>query len=465
MRHPARNPSAADIARIAVIGSGPSGFYLTEALLRAGVPLAVDLFEQLPVPYGLVRFGVAPDHQKLKQVTLAFDRVAKTAGFRFVGGVALGRDVTIDELRQNYDAVVLATGADANRSLDIPGEDLPGCHHAGDFVAWYNGHPDYRDHHFDLDCEAATVVGHGNVALDVARILAKTADELRRTDIAAHALEVLAESRIREIHVVGRGKPSQAKFTAKELREFLGLEAAEATVDGRDLAPQDFSPDNPNDAELTEKLSLLRGFSRQASIKPRRCVFRFDMSPVAIRGRGRVQAIGFERPPGTLEDIDCGLVFRSVGRRTTPLAGVPYDMSGGVHANIEGRVVAGTSVVLGLYVCGWSKRGPSGTIGTNRGCGIATAEAVLADLPALAGRRSGNPDALLARLRKRVARIVSFGDWTIIDAAERHRGALLGKPREKFVSVPEMLAAVDGDRAHVTAGKDVRDAMTATGRT
>jgi ferredoxin--NADP+ reductase len=432
------------ISPIAVIGSGPSGFYVTEALLRAGAPLAVDMFEQLPVPYGLVRFGVAPDHPKLKQVTAAFDRIATTSGFRFVGGVAVGRDVTVDELRDSYDAVVLATGADVSRSLGVPGEDLLGSHHAGDFVAWYNGHPDYRDRRFDLACEAATVVGHGNVALDVARILAKTADELRQTDIAAHALEVLAESRIRDIHVIGRGTPSQARFTAKELRDFLELEACEATLDQRHVAPEDFAQEHPNDAELTEKLALLRGFSHQISIKRRRCVFRFGLSPVAIKGRCRVEAISFERRASrAVEDIGCGLVFRSVGRRTTPLVGVPYDDLRGVHANIEGRVAIGPSVVAGLYVCGWSKRGPSGTIGTNRGCGMATAEAVLADLPAWAGQRSSNPDALLARLRTRVPRIVSFDDWMTIDAAEKHRGALLGKPREKFVSVPDMLAAMD----------------------
>jgi ferredoxin/flavodoxin---NADP+ reductase len=237
---------------VAVIGSGPSGFYVTEALLRSGTPLAVDMFEQLPVPYGLVRFGVAPDHPKLKLVTTAFDRIAKAPGFRFIGGVAIGRDVSIDELRDSYDAVVLATGADISRSLGIPGEGLPGIHHAGDFVAWYNGHPDYRDCHFNLDCEAATVIGHGNVALDVARILAKTAAELRRTDIARHALEVLAESRIREIRVVGRGRPPQAKFSAKELRDFLDLETCDTTIDSRDVVSDDFTPDNPQDPELTD---------------------------------------------------------------------------------------------------------------------------------------------------------------------------------------------------------------------
>jgi ferredoxin/flavodoxin---NADP+ reductase len=444
MTGPALDRADADGFRIAVVGSGPSGFYATEALLRSGTPLAVDMFEQLPVPYGLVRFGVAPDHPKLKLVTAAFDRIATTPGFRFIGGVAVGRNVTIDELRESYDAVVIATGADVSRSLGVPGEDLPGSHHAGDFVAWYNGHPDYRDGQFDLGCEAATVVGHGNVALDVARILAKTADELRRTDIAAHALEVLAESRIREIHVVGRGNPSQAKFTAKELRDFLELEECGASVLNRDGTPDDFAPENPLDPELTEKLSLLRAFSRQVSTKRRRCIFRFGLSPLAIGGRGRVETIAFEqRASQAIVDINCGLVFRSVGRRSTPLAGVPYDEHRGVHANIEGRVADGSSVIAGLYVCGWSKRGPSGTIGTNRGCGMATAEVVLADLSARSGRRSGDPDALLARLRPRVARIVSYRDWVAIDAAERRRGAPLGKPREKFVSVADMLAATD----------------------
>jgi ferredoxin--NADP+ reductase len=434
----------ADAFRVAVIGSGPSGFYATEALLRSGTPLTVDMLEKLPVPYGLVRFGVAPDHPTLKLVTAAFDKIAMTPGFRFVGGVQVGRDVSIDELRDSYDAVVIATGADVSRPLGIAGEDLPGCHYAGDFVAWYNGHPDYRDRQFDLDHEVAIVIGHGNVALDVARILVKTADELRQTDIASHALEVLAESHIREIHVVGRGTPAQTKFSAKELRNFLDLETCDTTIGSHDFAPGDFDPDNPQDPELAEKLALLRGFSQQALTKPRRCIFRFGLSPLAVRGQGRVQAIGFvQRASNAVEEIGSGLVFRSVGRRSAPLAGVPYDERRGVHANIEGRVTKGSSVVAGLYVCGWSKRGPSGTIGTNRGCGMAAAEAVLADLPARARQRSLDPDALLARLATRVARIVSYRDWAAIDAAEKRRGVPLGKPREKFVSVPDMLAAAD----------------------
>ncbi|MBR0709740.1 FAD-dependent oxidoreductase [Bradyrhizobium liaoningense] len=433
--------SAASEFRIAVVGSGPSGFYTTEALLRSGAPVTVDMFERLPVPYGLVRFGVAPDHPKLKQVTMAFDRIAKAPGFRFIGGVKVGDDVSVDELREAYDAVVLATGAELSRPLGISGEALPGSHSAGDFVTWYNGHPEFRDLQFDLDHEAAIVIGHGNVALDVARILAKTADELRQTDIARHALEVLAESRIREISIVGRGGPTQAKFSAKELRDFLELGACDTAVDGRDVAPDEFEPQNPADPELIEKLSLLRGFSQHAVTKPRRCLVRFGLSPVAIWGRGRVETVSFSQRSGAVEDIACGLVFSSVGRRTTPVAGVPYDGDRGVHANMDGRVANRGSVIEGLYVCGWSKRGPSGTIGTNRGCGIATAEAVLADL-VHRRRRSDTPEALLSRVAGRVARIVSYPDWMTIDAAEKYRGAPLGKPREKFVTIPDMLAAV-----------------------
>lgn len=428
--------------RVAVVGSGPSGFYTSEALLRAGAPVTIDMFERLPVPYGLVRFGVAPDHPKLKQVTTAFDRIAAMLGFRFIGGVTVGDDVTVEELREAYDAVVLATGAELSRRLDIPGEALPGSHSAGDFVAWYNGHPQFSEMRFDLDREAAIVIGHGNVALDVARILAKTADELRRTDIARHALEVLAESRVREILVVGRSGPAQAKFSAKELRDFLELGACDVSVDMRGVMPCEFEPQDTDDPERTEKLSLLRAFSQQPAARPRRCLFRFGLSPVAIRGRDQVETISFRDRSGTVEDIACGLAFSSVGRRTAPVAGVPYDAHRGVHANIDGRVAIGHCPIEGLYACGWSKRGPNGTIGTNRACGIATAEAVLADLSHRRPRSDG-PDALLARLAGRVARIVTYPDWTAIDAAEKRMGAALGKPREKFVTIPDMLAAVD----------------------
>jgi ferredoxin--NADP+ reductase len=434
----------AGIFHIAVVGSGPAGFYTAEALLRSGVPLAVHMFEKLPVPFGLVRFGVAPDHPKLKQVTASFDRIATTPGFRFVGGVAVGHDVTIEELRASYDAVILATGADVNRGLQIPGEALRGVHHAGDFVGWYNGHPDFRDRHFDLGHEVAAIVGHGNVALDVARILAKSPDELRHTDIARHALDVLAESRIREINIVGRGSPAQARFTAKELREFLSLGECDVAVERRDITPEDFAAAPAQDAEMREKLELLDDFSRQSPTRRKRCLFRFGLSPVAIRGGNRIEAIVFKQQKSThTEEVGCGLCFRSIGRQTARMAGVPYDDHRGVHANIEGRVAIGTSVVSGLYVSGWSKRGPSGTMGTNRACGTATAEAVLADLPERVGRRTGDADTLFERLRARNAVVTSYADWLKIDSAEKMRGAARGKPREKFVRVSDMLAAMD----------------------
>lgn len=432
---------AASEVRVAIVGSGPSGFYTAEALLRSGASVTVDMFERLPVPYGLVRFGVAPDHPKLKQVTAAFDRIAAMPGFRFFGGVTVGDDVTVDELREAYNAVVLATGAELSRPLGIPGEALPGSHSAGDFVAWYNGHPDFADLSFNLDHQAAIIIGHGNVALDVARILAKTADELRQTDIARHALEVLAASRIRQISIVGRGAPVQAKFSAKELRDFLELRSCDTLVDDRDVTPKDFEPQHPADPELVEKLSLLRGFSQQTATRPRHCVFRFGFSPFAIHGRDRVETLSVTHRSGAVEDIAGGLVFGSVGRRTAPVTGVPYDTHRGVHANANGRVTNGHCVIEGLYACGWSKRGPNGTIGTNRGCGIATAEAVLADL-AHRRARPDTPDALLVRVVGRVTRVVSYPDWMVIDTAEKSRGALLGKPREKFVTIPDMLAAV-----------------------
>lgn len=436
----ATGAEAARPFHVAVVGSGPSGFYAAEALLRSGMSVAVDMFEQLPVPYGLVRFGVAPDHPKLKMVSLTFDKIAALPGFRFIGGVAVGKDVAINELRAAYDAVVLATGADLSRPLGIPGETLPGCHSAGAFVAWYNGHPDYRDCSFDLGHEVATVIGHGNVALDVARILSKTADELRQTDIATHALEVLAESRVRDVHVVGRGNPAQAKFGAKELRDFLSLAACDAWVDPQDLASL---PETSDDPERDEKLSLLRSFAQQPPSRSRRCVFRFGLSPIAINGERRAEAVTFARSGHPNDVIASGIVFSSIGRRTGSLPGVPYDAERGVHANIDGRVVNGGDVVRGLYVCGWSKRGPSGKIGTNRACGMATAEAVLADFAAGAPPRAADKEDLLTRLRSRVPRLVSYQDWAVLDAAEKRRGGIHGRPRDKFVSVPEMIAELD----------------------
>jgi ferredoxin/flavodoxin---NADP+ reductase len=434
---------------VAIVGAGPSGFYAAEALLRSDRNIAVDLFERLPVPYGLVRFGVAPDHPKLKQVTAVFERIAAMPGFRFVGGVEIGVDISIDDLRRSYHAVILATGAALGRDIGLPGENLPGLHQASDFVGWYNGHPDYRDLAFDFGGERAVVIGHGNVALDVARILVKTPEELRHTDIAGHALEALAESRIREVHLVGRGGPAATRFSAKELQEFGALENCDPGVETGDLCVAPFASPESADPERKIAIGLLDAFSRRPWEKGKRCLFRFHLNPVHFGGTERVSRAIFRWSApgeGMGQDvaIDTSLVFLSVGRRSAPVADVPYDAARGVHANAGGRVGIEGEGAPGLYVCGWSKRGPQGTIGTNRACALDTVDKVLADLDLLPSPPPGAADSFVSSIWERLGLRLDFGAWRAIDMAEVARGRALGKPREKFVSVEEMIAAAMG---------------------
>lgn len=431
--------------RVAIVGAGPSGFYAAEALLRAQKDVAVDLFERLPVPYGLVRFGVAPDHPKLKQVTAVFDRIAAMPGFRFVGGVDVGTDISIAALRRAYHAVVLATGASLGREIGLPGEKLAGNRQASDFVGWYNGHPDHRDLAFDFSGERAVVIGHGNVALDVARILLKTPDELRRTDIAAHALEALAESRVRDVHLIGRRGPSETRFSAKELGEFDTLTACDPGIDPADLRADAFSHGDGFDIERKASLDLLERFSRRVATKERRCLFRFHLEPVCFEGGEGVQSAVFRRNcvEGAAEEcirIDTKLVFLSVGRRTSPIEGIAYDGSRGVHANRGGRLMVHDRIDHGLYTCGWSKRGPQGTIGTNRACALDTVEKILVDLDSLPSPEPGAIDRLVSSIGRRHGVPLDFDAWRIIDSAEVARGCVNGKPREKFVSVDDMVA-------------------------
>jgi ferredoxin/flavodoxin---NADP+ reductase len=437
---------AAGRYRVAIIGGGPGGFYAAEALLRSGQAVDVDMFERLPVPYGLVRFGVAPDHPKLKQVTRVFDRIAEMPGFRFFGGVEIGETLSISALRSCYAAVILATGAPVSRRMDVPGEDLPGSYQASDFVAWYNGHPDFRHCTFDLGAKRAVIIGHGNVALDVARMLAKTPDELRHTDIAAHALDALAESSVREIYLVGRRGPDQTRFAAKELQEFEELGDCDPLVELDGF--REFSASPGADSEAEASLGLLRAFSTRPVAKRRRCVFRFGLAPLGIEGDGRVQRITFSQRQEDARAvssrniaIDCGLVFSSIGRRAAPISGIPYDDARGVHANIGGRLAADGCALPGLYVCGWGKRGPQGTIGTNRACSVETVANVLADLPQL-DVPPHHPDSLLGGAS--FPRYVDYPAWGRIDAEEVARGRPNGKPREKFVALDEMFAAANG---------------------
>lgn len=443
--------------RIAIVGSGPAGFYAAEALLAAGVAVEVDMIEALPAPFGLVRYGVAPDHEKIKSIIARYEKTAALEGFALLGNVVVGRDIAVDEMRRFYDAIIFANGAQTDRRLGIPGEDLPGSYTATEFVAWYNAHPDYRDRVFDLSHERAIVIGQGNVAVDVARILCKTVDELKDTDIAAHALAALAHSRVRDVWMVGRRGPVQGAFTPPEVKELGELADCDAVVDPAELELNDASRAEIDvlkwrDARKNHEL-LARMASRPATGKARRLRIAFFRGPRMLAGASRVEAVEFEKNTlsgeagaqratgtGVVERIEAGAVFRSVGYRGLPLAGVPFDEKGGVFPNIEGRITRDGVVVPGLYAVGWIKRGPSGVIGTNKPDSFETVKHVLADASGLPRCAEPSRAAVVSLLESRGVRVVGYEDWKRIDAAETSRGAAVGKPREKFIRVEEMLA-------------------------
>ena len=428
------------------------------------------MLDRLPTPYGLVRAGVAPDHQKIKSVTAAFDRTAAHPRFRFFGGVELGKDVSVADLRGLYHQIVYTTGAQTDRRMGIPGEDLPGSHPATEFVAWYNGHPDYRDCQFDLSQERVAVVGVGNVAVDVARILCRTPAELEKTDIAEHALEALRQSRVREVYLLGRRGAAQAAFTNPEVKELGELEAADVVVVPEEVELDALSREaleKTSDRAGFKKVEILQEYGRRAaSGKPRRLIVRFLVSPVALtaNGAGGVGAIKLVRnrlvpsATGTLqaqptertEELPVGLVFRSVGYRGVPLPGVPFDDKWGVVLNEKGRVLDPESKqpLPGEYTAGWIKRGPTGVIGTNKPDALETVTAMLED--AAAGRTlvPAEPDRAAAErvLRQRQPRVIGYAEWLRLNALEVERGRARGRPRLKFTRVDEMLGAL-GNRA------------------
>ena len=427
----------------AVIGSGPAGFYTAEALAKAyGDAARIDIIDKLPVPYGLIRFGVAPDHQSIKAVAGRYDKVAESPGVRFVGNVAIGTTIGIRELRQNYDAVILATGAPSDRKLGIPGEDLPGVIGSAAFVGWYNGHPDFAALDPPLDGPAAAVIGNGNVALDVARILAKTRAEFAGSDIVGHALDALDGSAVACVTIVGRRGPHQIAMTAKELGELGHLEAAAPRVDTADLPPEE--ADAALDPGTRKSVRHLRDFASGApSDKAKLIAFDFFARPVAIEGEGRAERLIVERTAldaaggsiGTGETyaIPAGLIVSCIGYHTPRIDGVPYDERGGRFAN-DGGVIGD-----GLYCVGWARRGPSGTIGTNRPDGYEVAEIIAAAFPP-GGDKAGGAglDALLAA---RGVQATSFADWRAIEAAEA-AAARPGAPREKLVRHADWLAVL-----------------------
>lgn len=448
--------------RIAIVGSGPSGFYSTEALIRSELTVKVDMFERLPSPYGLVRSGVAPDHQKLKQAIQVYAKIAEQPEFNFIGNVTVGRDISVAELCTTHHAVIFTYGAETNRRLGISGDDLPGSHTATEFVGWYNGHPDYRDRIFDLSHETAVIIGQGNVAADVSRILAKNVDELKHTDIAEHALAVLAESNIKNIYIIGRRGPAQAKFASKEIKEFGELAICDPLVD-----PDELLLNSESENELRDKSNsgskknydiLSKYSSLPTSNKQRQCHFTFLKSPIKIIGDGRVEKIILEknkltgdpmrqsaRGTGQTIELETGIVFSSIGYRGLSMPGVPFNDDWGVLPNSDGRIVdADNKPLPQLYCAGWIKRGPTGIIGTNRADSVATVAALLEDVKNMdADEHKNGAEGVYQILDNKGIRHISFAEWKKIDQKELERGLPNAKPREKFTYIKEMLALLD----------------------
>jgi ferredoxin--NADP+ reductase len=447
--------------RVAVVGSGPAGFYAAAHLQAAtSLTVQVDMFDRLITPWGLVRAGVAPDHPKIKSVSRMFEKFAKRPGFSFHGNVELGRDIEHAELLQHYHAVLYAVGAANDRRLRIAGEDLSGCHAATQFVSWYNGHPDFADEQFDLSGTRAVVVGNGNVAIDVARILALSPAELEVTDIADHALEALRASNISEVVVLGRRGPAQAAFTTAELRELGSLADTDVIVDSAEAELDDLGQawlaDHGGD-RARANVELLQEYSRRT---PRgghkRIVLRFQTVPVALIGEDRVEGMDIartvlqaagdgnivSRTTAAQERLECGFVLRSIGYLGKPIPGVPFDADRATIHNDHGRVSdpATGQAIPGVYTAGWIKRGPSGVIGTNKKCAQETVDLLLHDVAdGVLNTPLREPQQLLETLKERGVHVTDYAAWEAVDAHERGAGEPLGRPRVKLVRHPELI--------------------------
>ena len=442
---PTQNMVGSEMQHIAIIGSGPAGYYAAEAAQKKfGDNVRIDIIDRLPVPFGLIRFGVAPDHQSIKAVANRYERVALSDNVRFVGNVSVGTDISIDELQVLYDAVILATGAPNDRKLEIPGSDLVGVIGSAAFVGWYNGHPDYADLAPVLDGKHVVVIGNGNVALDVARILSKTRQEFASSDIVCHALDALESAGTEDITILGRRGPHQIAMTPKELGELGHLERATPRVDKADLP--DLGEDALLEPGMRKSVTHLREFAAipEAFHAEKAISINFDFfaAPVAIEGNGQVERIVIERTAldaqmrsvstGEIYTLDCSMVISCIGYQTPPIEGVPYEHGRGRFASNEGRILPG------LYCVGWARRGPSGTIGTNRPDGYAVVDLIAEDI----GDGDGKPGraGLNELLEKRGVRVVKYSDWKKIEEAEIAQ-ARNGAPREKFVRIEDMIAA------------------------
>lgn len=459
--------------RVAVIGSGPAGFYASEHLFKhKEYEFLIDMYDKLPTPHGLVRTGVAPDHQKIKSVTRVYDKIASNPNFRFFGHVEYGKDITMEDLKKHYHMIIFATGAETDRRMNIPGEDLKGSHTATEFVAWYNGHPHYGESKFDLSAEAVAIVGVGNVAVDVARILCRTVEELGETDIADYALEALKESGVKEVYLLGRRGPLQAAFTNPEVRELGNLEDAHALTKVEEVTLDVHSAkhlEEKDDTSARKKHEILSSFSEEREPdKSKKLHLRFLVSPVEIIGdaQGNVKAIklvknelyksedGSIRPRATeeYEEIPVGLVFRSIGYHGVPLPGVPFHEKWGVIHNDKGRItdLETEEHIPGLYTTGWIKRGPSGVIGTNKQDSGETVNCIVEDIENGSINLPENPDpqSVTELLRERKPDFVTYEDWLRLNELEIERGKALGKPRQKYTTIDEIMNALkeNGDQ-------------------
>jgi ferredoxin/flavodoxin---NADP+ reductase len=448
--------------RVAIVGSGPAGFYAAGHLLKPKDRVVqVDMFDRLPTPWGLVRAGVAPDHPNIKAVSRVYEKTAAHPEFRFYGNVEFGRDIDHDELARRYHAIVYAVGAQTDKQMGIPGEDLPGSWAATEFVAWYNAHPDYRDLEFDLSAERAVVIGNGNVAMDVTRMLASDPDDLAKTDVADHALDVLRESGVKEVVVLGRRGPAQAAFTNPELLELGEMTGADVIVEAEDCELDPLSAESiEGEGHITARknVEILRDYSAKPPVgSDRRIVLRFLVSPVEILGEDRVEGIRIvrnelqrqedgalrPRPTEQIEEIPCGLVFRSIGYRGVPLPGVPFDERRCVIPNEGGRVFDGGAPLPGEYAVGWIKRGPTGIIGTNKKDAQETVDLMFEDLDAgrLPAPEDPDRDSLEELLGERAPEHVTYAGWEAIDRREKEAGEPHGRPRVKLCSFEELLEA------------------------
>ncbi len=443
--------------RVAIVGAGPAGFYVAETLFKQDLNVKIDMFEKLPAPFGLVRYGVAPDHEKIKNVIKIYEKIASDSRFSFFGNVAVGQSIGVVELKKFYDATVFCYGTEADRRLGIKGEGLKGSHLATEFVGWYNGHPQFRDCCFDFSHEVTVIMGQGNVAMDVARILCSTAEELSKTDISQHALDELAKSRVKEVHVYGRRGPVQAAFTPLEIREMGGLKDAYPVVDQKDLQLNEASSAETHgvvnsfrkkNIEILQSFTVLKHQNRQ-----RKFVLHFLRTPVEIIGKDRVEKVKFEineltgdagqqkvKGTGQFEEIECGLFFTSIGYEGVPMQGVPFSPEKGIIPNRLGRVLDGGTAKDGWYVSGWIGHGASGVIGTNKIRAEETVRSLVEDLEDLPACETPSTEAVVKFLRERSIDPITFIDWKKIDAYEIMLGLKAGKPREKITEVSQMLS-------------------------